>query len=58
MLKSLAKAVVGVALLPVDAVADVVTLGGVLNDRKNTHTGDRARQIVENLAKATEPEDR
>lgn len=55
MLKALAKAVVGTVLLPVDMVADVITLGGVNTNRDRTYTGDRARDVMQNLKRATQP---
>lgn len=58
MLKSLAKALVGTVLLPADAVADVVTLGGVNTGRDRMYTSDRLRDIGRNLKNATTPEKR
>lgn len=53
-LDKLTKAVVGVAALPVDAVADIVTLGGSLSDQDKPYTTQRAEQIMDNLKKAVE----
>jgi hypothetical protein len=54
LLENLTKAVIGVAVSPVDAVADVITLGGVLSDQEKPYTVQRAEQIMRNLNKATE----
>jgi hypothetical protein len=51
---SLLKAVVGVVTLPVDIVADVITLGGSLNDKPETYTGKKCGGIMDNIAEATE----
>jgi hypothetical protein len=56
MLGSLAKAAVAVVTVPVAAVADVVTLGGTLNDRRETYTGEAVGDFVDNLKDATRPE--
>ncbi len=55
MFESLTKAVVGVAKLPVAAVADAVTLGGSLNDREKPYTAEAVGEILDNLADATNP---
>jgi hypothetical protein len=49
LLEKVAKATVGVITLPVDVVADVVTMGGELNDRGTSYTGDKLESIVDNL---------
>lgn len=51
---SLTKAVVGVVTLPVAAVADVVTLGGLHTNKPRTYTGEAASRIIDNLKDATE----
>lgn len=57
MLESLSKAVVGAAVaVPVSAVADVVTMGGILTDRDGPYTADAAASVLENLRDATSPE--
>jgi hypothetical protein len=53
---SLAKAVVNVVSLPVTAVADVITMGGVLSDEEETYTGKALGDFVENLQNAGKPE--
>ena len=49
LLESVAK----VALSPVDiavgVVADTVTLGGMLNDKKKTYTGEAAERLIDNV---------
>lgn len=56
MLESLAKAATAVVTVPVAAVADVVTLGGTLNDRRESYTGEAVSDFVDNLKDATRPE--
>lgn len=55
MLKSLTKAVVGVATLPIDLAADVITMGGAMTDRDQPYTMDKAGQIMRNLENAVDP---
>ena len=55
LFKSLTKAVVGVVTLPVAAVADAVTLGGVISDNPRTYTGEAASRILDNIKDATTP---
>lgn len=57
MFGNLLKAAVGVAILPVDVVADAVTLGGVLTDRKKPYVAKRLENISDNIDKALDPED-
>jgi len=56
MFKSLAKAVIGTVLLPVDMVTDVVTLGGLYTNKDKTYTTNRLTDIVDNLKDVTKPE--
>lgn len=51
MLKNLLDVATGVANLPLAVVADVVTMGGVVNDRDDTHTGTAIRNLGDNIAK-------
>lgn len=51
---SLLKAVVGAVTIPVDIVADVITLGGSLNDKPETYTGKKCSDIMDNITEATE----
>lgn len=57
ILNSLAKAAVGVVVAPVAVVADVVTLGGALNDKKEPYTATAVKGVMQNLANATNPKD-
>lgn len=54
VLDGLGRAIVGLAVLPVDAIVDVVTLGGTLNDGE-LQTGKRCRQIGKALDDAVKP---
>jgi len=53
IVKGLTKAVVNVAVSPVDIVADVITLGGALTDKDKPYTVKRAEKIMDNLGEAT-----
>jgi hypothetical protein len=55
MLKSLAKASLGVVTVPVAVVADVVTLGGALTDKDKPYTAEAVSEVVQNLKDATSP---
>lgn len=55
MFKSLAKAIIGTALLPVDILADTFTVGGVSTNKDRTYTGERLSDIVDNLKEVTKP---
>ena len=55
MIGNLLKAAVGIVTLPVDVIADVVTLGGALTDKPRPYTAEKASSIVRNLDKATKP---
>jgi hypothetical protein len=55
MLTSLTKAVVGVAVTPVAVAADVVTMGGLLVDKKTSFTGDTLKATAENLKDTIAP---
>ncbi len=57
MLESLAKAAVAVVTVPVAAVADVVTMGGVLTDKEGTYTGEAVSDAMKNLRDAAKPKD-
>ena len=58
MFDDLMKAAVSVAKLPVTAVADAVTLGGVLTDKPRPYTAQAASDLMRNLDNATKPDDR
>jgi len=54
MLGNLTKAVVGVAVeTPASLVADVLTLGGALNDKPQPHTAESLAKVMANLQKST-----
>jgi len=57
MFDKLLKATVGVATLPVDIVADVITMGGALTDQPEPYTAKKAGHIMDNLDQATSPKD-
>lgn len=55
-LEDIVKAAVSVATLPVAVVADVVTLGGELNDKGgDTYTEDVVSDFMNNIKNATTP---
>lgn len=53
-LKSLTKAAVSVVTLPVDIAADIVTMGGAVNDKKNPYTVEKVKKIMGHLDDATD----
>lgn len=53
--ESLTKAAVATVITPVAVVADLVTLGGSLNDKDQPYTADALEGIVENLSDAINP---
>lgn len=55
MLESLAKAATAVVTVPVAVVADVVTMGGVVNDKDRPYTADAISDFVDNLKNAADP---
>lgn len=58
MLGSLAKAATAVVTVPVAVVADVVTLGGSLTDKRKPYTAEAVADFVDNLKDASKPDDR
>ncbi len=55
MFGNLLKAVVGVVVeTPVAVVADLVTLGGSLNDKDQPYTAEAIEKVVDNIQKSTE----
>lgn len=46
------KAAVGVATLPIDVVKDVVTMGGVLTDKKAPYTASKITDICKTIDEA------
>jgi hypothetical protein len=56
MLGSLTKAAVGVVVAtPVAVVADVITMGGALTDKREPYTATALRDVVKNVSDATRP---
>lgn len=55
MLGSLAKAAVAVVEIPVAVAADVVTLGGSVNDKDQPYTATAVEHLVENVQNAADP---
>lgn len=54
---SLTKAVVGAVIeTPIAVVADVITLGGSLNDKREPYTATAVKKVVENVQDATKPD--
>lgn len=54
MLGNLLKAVVGVVVeTPVAIVADVVTLGGAINDKRQPYTATALEKVVKNIEDST-----
>ena len=54
-LEDIAKAAVAVVTVPVAIVADVVTLGGELTDKRESYTGEALGDMLQNLKNATTP---
>ena len=56
ILGDITKAVVGVVIeTPVSVVADVVTLGGSLNDKDEPYTVTALKGVIKNIENATKP---
>lgn len=49
---NIAKAAVAVAVTPIAAAADLVTMGGELTDRHESYTGEKLRQAADALNRA------
>ena len=56
MLQSLLKSAMVVLEAPVAVAADVVTLGGVLNDKDKSYTEETANKFVKNVSNITKPD--
>lgn len=56
ILESLTKAALAAVTVPVAVVADVVTLGGALNDKDKPYTAEAVEDFVDNLKNATKPD--
>lgn len=57
ILKSVVKAAAVVVDVPVAVVADAITLGGVLTDRKRPYTASAARRFVRNIEDIADPDE-
>ena len=57
MITSLLKAGVGIITVPIAVIADAVTLGGALNEQPEPYTAKAVSDVMENLAKATDPDE-
>lgn len=55
MFNSLFKVILAPIDLTVSAIADVVTLGGALNDKNSTYTGAAAGRLVDNAKNLVDP---
>ena len=56
MLTSLIKSAMVVIEAPVSVVADVVTLGGALNDKDKSYTEETVEVFVKNVSGVIEPD--
>ena len=54
MFGKLIGAVIETVTIPVAVVADVVTLGGAINEKGETYTGSKIERIVDDLDGAAE----
>ena len=54
IIKGLSKAVVSTVTLPIDIAADVVTMGGVMTDKKETYTASKIKKIMDGIDEATD----
>jgi hypothetical protein len=55
ILNSVVKAAVSVVEIPVAVVADVVTLGGAVNDKDQPYTATAVEHLVQNVQDAANP---
>lgn len=56
MFGSFLKAVVGTVIeAPLSIVADVVTLGGTLTDKRKPYTAEAVEKVFKNLKDSTDP---
>ena len=57
ILGDLTKAVVGAVVeTPIAVVADVVTMGGALTDKKEPYTATAVKGVMQNIENATKPD--
>ena len=57
MFDKLVNATVGVATLPLDVAADVVTLGGAITDKDEPYTTKKIKTVMENIDRAVDPDE-
>ena len=57
MFKNLLKAVVSTALLPVDVIKDIATMGGEFAEDERSTVMKQLENIGDNFDKATDPEE-
>lgn len=50
---SIFRALTGIVTLPVDLVADVITMGGAMTDKPRPYTAEKAASIMRNIEKST-----
>lgn len=56
IIKSAVKAASAVVDVPVSVAADVVTLGGALNDKDESYTAEAAKRLVKNVKDIADPD--
>ena len=57
ILEDLTKAVVGVVVeTPIAIAADIATMGGSLNDKKEPYTATVVKDVMKNIENATKPD--
>lgn len=54
VLKGLTKAVVSAATLPIDIVADVITIGGTMTDQEKPYTAKKLEKMIDGIDEATD----
>lgn len=57
LFKSVTKAALGVVFSPVSIAADIVTLGGSMNERSEPYTLSVVKDIMKNMDNAINPDD-
>lgn len=56
-LKNMTKAVVNLAVTPIEIAKDVITMGGTLTDEKESYTAQRLRKANKSFNKALDFDD-
>lgn len=54
VLKGLTKAVVSTVTLPIDVIADVVTMGGDMTEKDEPYTVTKIKKIMDGIDEATD----